>query len=379
MVFFSDPSEAGGVQEYVYFLSEQLTALGHHVDLYGVGGKRKLPYRNYHPVMGSFKVPNFYGNWSSWTVPLAPLSESLSERINAGRYDICHIHDPFIPFVSFHLVQHITVPKISTFHTSWDGESEINYLTNVLPLFRSMYMSSFKGTLYVSKTAASCWKPLTDPDLPSALVPCGTNPAIIPSPFDDRVPRRLLFVARLVPRKGLMYVLEAMTALLPRYPDVTLDILGTGDELEKARLYVDEHGLSSAVSFHGEIVGPKKLPFFRRADLFLAPYANEGLPVASLEALSAGLPIIGFKTGAFDELLAGYPDRSLLVPQKDSAALARAIAGLCARPALYRRLREWAVTESRKYGWDKTAGVVDSFYRMVLSGKQTRQVRQQVG
>jgi glycosyltransferase involved in cell wall biosynthesis len=369
MVFFSDPSEAGGVQEYVYFLSDRLARLGHTVDLFGADGVRKLPYRNYHPVMGTIKVPNFFRNWSSWTVPTAPLSEALSQKINAGGYDLVHIHDPFIPFVAFDLVQHIAIPKVATFHTSWDGESEISYLSNVLPLFHTVYVSSFAGTLYVSKTAAACWKPMTEgTGIPTAIVPCGTNPDIVPAPGTGRPPRHLLFVARLVHRKGLMYLLEAVSMLHKEFPDMRLDVLGAGDERERAVQYVAAKKLGKCVTFRGEIVGPEKLPYFAGADIFCAPYANEGLPVASLEALSAGLPIVGFKTGAFDELLKEYPDRSMLVAQKDVAGLAGAIRKLFTDPDLHRRLRDWSVAESKKYSWDRTAREVDSFYRTVLTG-----------
>ncbi|MGO0123314.1 glycosyltransferase family 4 protein [Desulfothermobacter acidiphilus] len=137
-------------------------------------------------------------------------------------------------------------------------------------------------------------------------------------------------VARLVPQKGLFYLLEAL-ALTP--PEIRPMLLVVGDgplrqELEeKARVL----GLGERVRLVG-YQPPEEIPsILRSLDIFVLPSLSEGMPLAVLEAMAAGKPVIATRVGGIPEaVLEG--ETGYLVPPGDSQALALALEKLLRSP-----------------------------------------------
>ncbi len=109
-------------------------------------------------------------------------------------------------------------------------------------------------------------------------------------------------IARLDPRKGLDVLLEAASAALPRLPG--LEVLIVGDGAERSRLVALSHerGLHTRVRFAGEHSDVR--PYLAAFDLFAAPSRSEGLGIALVEALAAGVPVAGSRVGGIPEVLA---------------------------------------------------------------------------
>jgi glycosyltransferase involved in cell wall biosynthesis len=132
-------------------------------------------------------------------------------------------------------------------------------------------------------------------------------------------------LARLSEQKGLRYLIAAMPAVLAEHPGAYAMVVGEGslrDDLEaQAReLGVDERVL--LVGYHANTV-----EHLRAMDLFVLPSLYEGMPLAILEAMGAGLPVVATAVdGTPEAVLDG--ETGLLVPSADSAALTAAINGL---------------------------------------------------
>lgn len=109
-------------------------------------------------------------------------------------------------------------------------------------------------------------------------------------------------VARLDPRKGLDLLLDAASEALHRVPG--LEVLIVGDGAERARLVArtQELGLHTRVRFVGEHSDVR--PYLAAFDLFAAPSRSEGLGIALVEALAAGVPVAGSRVGGIPEVLA---------------------------------------------------------------------------
>ncbi len=120
-------------------------------------------------------------------------------------------------------------------------------------------------------------------------VDLGRFPEIAPLRNFDRAGIRLLHVGRHVPQKGLSTLLQAL-ALLPSRPEVLLDLIGGGPLTRELKAEAFRLGLHSAVVFRGSI--HNIVPALLDADLFVLPSHYEGLSLAYLEALAAGLPVI---------------------------------------------------------------------------------------
>lgn len=144
-------------------------------------------------------------------------------------------------------------------------------------------------------------------------------------------------VATLRSWKGHRYLLEAVSQLSP---EVHLVIVGDGPQLDALKAQVTELGLTDRVTFPGN---REDVPTWLQAfDCFVLPsYANEGVPQALMQAMSAGLPCITTLVGAIGEL-AKDGDTALVVPPQDSAALLAKLQVLLGDAALRQRLGQRA-------------------------------------
>lgn len=128
-----------------------------------------------------------------------------------------------------------------------------------------------------------------------------------PDPEIARSTTELLFVGRLVEKKGLGHLLSVMPVVLSSCPDVTLTIIGFGPDEQALRLQVRQLGLNSKVEFAGAVTQGELPGRYRRAALFVAPFVQaasgdqEGLGLVAVEAVACGCPVlIGNVPGASD-------------------------------------------------------------------------------
>ncbi|MFW5775419.1 MAG: glycosyltransferase, partial [Chitinivibrionales bacterium] len=138
-------------------------------------------------------------------------------------------------------------------------------------------------------------------------------------------------VARLSPEKTLEDAIEAFSIVVKRFPDACLLIVGEGPCEEQLRGKASEMGVAQRVVFagrHCEIA-----PLVRAMDVFVLSSSREGLPMAVLEAMAGGCPIVSYAVGGVPSAIkdgqSGY-----LVHPGDIESLARRIKELLDRPAL---------------------------------------------
>ncbi|GEK86255.1 glycosyltransferase family 4 protein [Microbacterium aerolatum] len=108
-------------------------------------------------------------------------------------------------------------------------------------------------------------------------------------------PVRLLHVGRIVRTKGLRDVIRAMSALNDL--DVTLDVLGDGNDRSACEELITELGLGDRITLHGAVPRETVDEFYQRADIFVFPSYREPGGNVSLEAMSWGLPVIVCRRG----------------------------------------------------------------------------------
>jgi glycosyltransferase involved in cell wall biosynthesis len=123
-------------------------------------------------------------------------------------------------------------------------------------------------------------------------------------PVPDDGPLRVLCVARLIERKGQHHLIQAVGRLIDEGLNVQLELVGTGDAEPKLKAQVRGMGLEGHVSFAGYVPREKIAAHYAAAHVFVLPSYNEGMSVATLEAMAAGLPLILTRTGGTAELLA---------------------------------------------------------------------------
>jgi glycosyltransferase involved in cell wall biosynthesis len=173
--------------------------------------------------------------------------------------------------------------------------------------------------------------------------------ALGPDGRDPDRPVRLLGVARLVPKKGIDVLLEALAAL-PGDLHWRYEHLGGGPLLDALAAAAARLGLGQRITWRGALAHDQVAEAYRAADLFvlasrIAPDGDrDGLPNVMLEAGASELPVVASRTGAVPELIEdGVNGR--LVPPEDPSALAVALAALIRDPSA--RLRFGRAGRSR--------------------------------
>lgn len=150
---------------------------------------------------------------------------------------------------------------------------------------------------------------------------------------DSRIKRsghEILFVGRLVDKKGAKYLIEALVTVRQKFPDAFLSVVGFGPELDSLKALASARDVSSHVHFLGA-KEQKELPaFYQRAAVFVAPFVTaangdqEGLGLVVVEALGCGCPVVLSDLPACRDIADGI-EAVRLVPEADIEALSHAI------------------------------------------------------
>lgn len=166
-----------------------------------------------------------------------------------------------------------------------------------------------------------------------------SNAVALPQPGRDTPRSRrvaVLFLGRIGDRKGFFDLLEAVARLVRNGHDIELLAAGDG-EVARAAAEVSRLGIASRVHLLGWLNGPAKEDAMRRADVFCLPSYAEGLPMALLEAMSVGMPVITSPVGGVPEAVSDQ-EVGYLVPPGDVDALEAALRRLVTDPGLRQKM-----------------------------------------
>lgn len=174
---------------------------------------------------------------------------------------------------------------------------------------------------------------------------------------------------RLAPMKGFEYLLDAISLLKERSVDVELRVAGSGSELENLTGRAAALGISDRVTFVGQVC--RMEDFYRSLDVFILPsVSTEGLPLVVLEAMAVGVPVVATDLAGAPEVIS-HGANGLLVPTRDAAALADAIAILAADPVLRENFSKAGNETVRKeFEVSRVAAEVTEIYRDLVGSSQ---------
>lgn len=167
------------------------------------------------------------------------------------------------------------------------------------------------------------------------------------------------------PLKGLRYLLEAISELIPLYPELHLLVIGRLRPDGPTDKLIKKLKLESAVRFVSNLETREIVGHYAEATMAVIPSLYEGFGLPAGEAMACGVPVISSDGGALPEVVG---NAGILVAAGDSPALREAIVELLEDPKKRRRLGQLGRERIReKFCWNVAAKQMTSYYRQVLS------------
>jgi glycosyltransferase involved in cell wall biosynthesis len=214
-----------------------------------------------------------------------------------------------------------------------------------------------------------------------AVVPMGVNPRFLSAARgrnaqqtgSEAGEKRILYAGRLIDLKGVGYLIRALPAVLKKFSETKLVVVGSGPMKDDLMNLSARLNLSDKVIYIDKVPQEKLLEFYTSANLFVLPSIvnqkgeTEGLGVVLLEAMACGLPVVGSAVGGIPDIIKDG-ETGLLARQKEPDSLAEKITKIFSDASLRRKLVEngYQMVE-KNFSWDTISEKFIEIYREVLS------------
>jgi phosphatidyl-myo-inositol alpha-mannosyltransferase len=350
----------GGVNNHVEGLSKELARRRHEVTIIAPDSGVEVPGAAFVTAGRSVPVP---ANGSIARLALLPDTGARVRRaLRAGDFDVVHVHEPLVPFVSTNAVIGASGRVVGTFHAAGEGRSAAYALAKT---FISRVHSRLDALIAVSEPArslASRYFPGDYRIIPngvdlSRFAPGGERPASFP-PRNGPV---VLFVGRNEPRKGIDVLLESFSAVSASVPGCRLVVVGSGFEEGKVRRALAA-SLRDRVTVVG-YVGNDELPaYYSAADVFCAPaLGGESFGVVLIESIASGTPVVASDIPGYSGVLE-KSGGGLLFKTGDPASLAEALRELLVDDDRRLGLAADGLERVKDFSWERLAESLEEVY-----------------
>jgi glycosyltransferase involved in cell wall biosynthesis len=296
-----------------------------------------------------------------------------------GRFDIVHVHWP-VPHMLFGWAARAgarwrraaTTPKLIAHFYSVELRW-VRHRLRVLSGFLRRAITTADRVVAISTSTGreiEAVAPVPVEIIPYAVdLPHPSHVALPPAPGGTR-PLTLLSVGRLVERKGVRYLIEAV-ALLPATLDARLVVIGDGPERAALEAQARELGVTDRVAFRGWVSPAELDQAYADASVFALPAVvdargdTEGLGMVLLEAMTYKIPVVATPLGGITDIVTDERT-GLLVAPNSARALADGIARLATDPALASRLADAGQIYARDhFSWESVLAAWRALYASV--------------
>lgn len=303
--------------------------------------------------------------------------------------DIAHVHHPFLSgSLALRYCRPRNIPIIFTNHTRYDLYTQA-YLPNVPEVVGETALQAYLPTFcrFCSLTIAPSAGMRNvllrlGVDSPIDVVPNGIDLhrfQIPIQPLERSIlgfePQNvvLVYVGRLSPEKNLSFLLQAFNGAIQAYNHIRLLLIGDGPEREALQELVNSYGMERYVRFTG-LLGYEEVPrYLAMADAFVTASVTEVHPLSVIEAMAAGLPVLGIQSpGVGDTIEDG--ETGLLAAQEDLAIFTAKMVRMVIDVENRKRMGQKACQAASNYAIENTAqAVLDRYHQLVeRSGKRKR-------
>jgi phosphatidylinositol alpha-mannosyltransferase len=360
-----------GVQQYVVTLGVWLKNQGHDVH-YLTSTTTRTDLSNVHVLS---KNIGFKMNANRLHTPVPTLPAKMKALLEREHFDVLHIQMPYSPWLAGQLIRYagLNTAVIGTFHIYPESEW-VAWAAKGLGLVVSRQLKRFDRVLAVSEPAQRFAKEAFN--IQTVVIPNMIDVArFMPSKelSKDNTEIKIIFLGRLVERKGCMHLLKAIHYLREQNLTTTkflLQIGGKGPLKEVLENYVREHELGDIVRFDGFIAEEEKANYLAAADVAVFPSTGgESFGISVVEALAAckGAVLAGDNPG-YRTVMNG---RSVqLIDPLDTPNFAHTLAKFISSPKEREEAKVWQRAHVQKFDQQVVNPKIVDVYRDALHHRQ---------
>ena len=362
----------GGVESHVYSLSAELVKRGHEVEVITSKHKRDIPGRE---MMDGFTVTRLKPAATMLRTPIVPRTRGILKESEA---DVFHAHSP--PPLAAYYASKASLDKKIPFVLTYHCDIEIPSIFGIVVeevYRRTIGRRTMKRankiivtTETYAATSRAVWK---------------YSPEVIPNPVDYEFFRPgidgsavrkflrvkedehiLLWIGRVVPHKGIEYLVEAA-----RYVDNARFLIGgDGPHLNAVKRVSRAAGVEDRVVFLGRLKRSELPKYYAACDVFVLPSVSrlEAFGIVALEAMSSGKPVVVTDMPGVREIITNGVE-GLLCEPLSAGDLAEKLKRLLADPELRRKMGDAGRKKVvEKFGIKQVVDKVEKVYKEVASG-----------
>jgi len=357
----------GGVNNHITSLEKQLTRMGHQVKVIAPASQPVETFGDRFIPIGTPRPMPISGTTIRISISLR-LASKIKEVLEREKFDIIHLHEPFMVMLCSATLRFSKSVNIGTFHAT-KGKPGYNWGWPISRLLLRRRCRKLAGKIAVSKPAME----YVSSYLPGLyeIIPNGIDL----ENFSREVPKiekfndkklNILFVGRLEKRKGLKYLIDAYNKVKNEFKESRLIVVGPGTRfLGKYKKQVQDYGLKD-VHFIGTVSDSQLPGYYNTADVFCAPATGqESFGIVLLEAMACGKPVIASNIEGYAGVMKDGKE-GILVPPKSGEGLAKALRTIMTDSELRKKMGERGIITAKSYSWQRVAKSVVAYYNKVL-------------
>ncbi len=369
------PPALGGVETHVWHLAEALTKRGDEVEVLTTDLRTDTPLERLGDDDGEFPYPVHRVRAIKAAVlphALGNVSPSMIYRVLSGRWDVVHGHAyGYFPTFAASLGGLLDRSALVITPHSDPGRPSLEKraFDHLVPL---VTLRQAHRVIALTGLEADHLESLGVPRERIAVIPNGVDVAEFAWGRDrlrDGDGTSILFAGRCYPdQKGLEVLMHAVSRL-PHGLAVHVRIVGEDwGGYAVVRDLARRLGIEHRVTLVGMLDRPQLLEEFQRADLFVLPSLFDSFPIAILEAMAAGLPVIATRVGGVPEVVLDG-ETGLLVEPGDPKRLASAIEMLASDASARRNMGKQGRARAQLFSWEDVIARTRRVYQEAVNGR----------
>jgi len=380
------PRIVGGIARHCEGLARALAHQGHEVyvftlDFPGAPDYEELEGVRIYRTRSEVGHPNFL----TWVLLFNHFIEKRMAVVNQlAKFDVLHVHDWLTGPAAMGFKHLIEKPLVFTAHSTEHGRSGL-HVPDSFTIDGLEWWSTYEADKIVVTSGSMKGEVCGHfhvSDSKVKIIPNGIDTSKYGGPVDKGAIRArygiqpheklILCIGRLVPQKGIEYLINAVPIVARRRPEAKFIIAGDGWYRDHLEWVANNTGQRWRITFTGFISDQDLIALTKSADVLVVPSVYEPFGIVALEGMAAGVPVVASQVGGLPDFIK-HDHTGVLTYPRNPESIAWGIDHLLSNPGH----AEWLVNNAREvlqkaYSWDAIGKSTGDLYKEVAEGKERK-------